>query len=76
MAIQMFRFAHEGDEVWDVRYGWGKILTVKGAHPHGSYQFTAMFSTQLGDIERTFSIEGIDLQCVYQTAFKTEMKLA
>ncbi len=68
MAIQMFRFAHEGDEVWDVRYGWGKILTVKGAHPHGSYQFAAMFSTQLGDIERTFSIEGIDLQCVYQTA--------
>jgi hypothetical protein len=76
MAIQMFRFAHEGDEVWDVRYGGGKILTVKGAHPHGSYQFAAMFSTQLGDIERTFSIEGIDLQCVYQTAFKTEMKLA
>lgn len=76
MAIQMFRFAHEGDEVWDVRYGWGKFLTVKGAHPHGSYQFAAMFSTQLGDIERTFSIEGIDLQCVYQTAFKTEMKLA
>ena len=76
MAIQMFRFAHEGDEVWDVRYGWGKILTVKGAHPHGSYQFAAMFSTQLGDIERTFSIEGIDLQCVYQTALKTEMKLA
>jgi len=32
MAIQLFRFAHEGDEVQDVRCGWGKILTVKGAH--------------------------------------------
>jgi hypothetical protein len=76
MAIQMFRFAHEGDEVRDIRCAWGKILTVKGAHSHGSYQFTDRVSAQLGDIERTFSIEGIDLQCVNQTAFKTEMKLA
>jgi len=34
MAIQLFRFAHEGDEVWDVRYSWEKILTVESAHPH------------------------------------------
>lgn len=32
MDVQMFRFAHEGDGVWDVRCGWGKILTVKGAY--------------------------------------------
>jgi hypothetical protein len=75
MAIQMFRFARKGDEVWDLRYGWGKILDVKGAHPHGSYQFVASFSTRSGDIERTFTIEGIDLKCENQTVFKTEMKL-
>jgi len=75
MAIQMFRFAQKGDEVWDIRYGWGKISNVKGAHPHGSYQFVAGFSTSLGDIERTFTIEDLDLKCVNQTAFKTEMKL-
>jgi len=39
----MFRFAQKGDEVWDIRYGWGKISNMKGAHPHGSYQFVAGF---------------------------------
>ena len=74
MTIQMFRFAQKGDEVWDIRYGWGKIINVKGAHPHGSYQFVASFSNRLGDFERTFTIEGKDLKCVNQTIFKTEMK--
>jgi hypothetical protein len=64
MAIQMFRFAQKGDDVWDIRYGWA----------HGSYQFVANFSTRLGDFERTFTIEGKDLKCVNQTIFKNEMK--
>jgi hypothetical protein len=75
MAIPMFRSAQKGDEVWDLRYGWGKILNVKSAHSHGSYQFVANFSTRLGDIERTFTIEGKDLECVNQTVFQSEMKL-
>jgi hypothetical protein len=29
----------------------------------------------LGDIESTFTTEGIDLKCVHQTVFKTEKKI-
>lgn len=76
MATPMFRFAKREDRVWDLRYGWGRIIHIKTAAPHGSYQFFASFDTARGIMERTFSIEGIDLECENQTAFTTELKLA
>ena len=75
MATPIFRFARNGDKVWDVRYGWGTILNMKTAPPHGTYQLVAKFLTRTCNVERTFTIEGIDLECENQTLFEKQMIL-
>ena len=75
MATPMFRFVRKGDKVWDIRYGWGDVLNVKAAAPHGSYQLVAKFHSRSCDVERTFAINGVDLECENQTLFKREMML-
>ena len=75
MATTMFRLSRNGNKVWDVRYGWGTISHVKSKAPHGNYQFVCNFANESGDIERTFWLDGTDVDCKNQTLFKMEMIL-
>ena len=74
MPTETFRFTREGDKVWDVRYGWGIVSHVKFAPPHGNYHLVAKFPNESGNIERTFWLDGIDIEGKNQTLFLKEMK--
>ena len=72
MTTPVFRFAQKNDDVWDLNLGWGKIINVKYAAPHGSYQFVAHFDEGPKAINKTYTIEGKDIETGEQTAFKSK----
>ena len=75
MPTPTFRYTRAGDKVWDIRFGWGVVSDVKAAAPHGNYQLAARFFIKAGSVERIFSLEGVDVECINQTLFEKEMKI-
>jgi len=52
----MFKNAQIGDRVWDVRYGWGKIITSKES---SMFRLTVEFINSYNDLQTcSYTIEG------------------